>query len=116
MSIRNLREQAGMQQKELADKLNIGRSTLSQYETGQRRLDSETAKKIADFFEVSLDEVYGYTPKEKTPPADAEDVTFDDFSYAMHNEGQSLTPAQKEALLDMARRFNQYLDNEEKKG
>ena len=38
---------------------------------------------------------------EKTP-AEA-DVTFDDFTYAMHSESKELTEENKNMLLDMAR-------------
>lgn len=75
MNIKELREKSEMTQAELARKLNIGQSTLSQYETGARGIDSDTAKQLATIFEVSLDDIYGYTPvHKKAPPANANDA------------------------------------------
>ena len=45
--------------------------------------------------------LFRYGNIEKTP-AEA-DVTFDDFTYAMHSESKELTEENKNMLLDMAR-------------
>lgn len=68
MTIRELRHRCDMTQAELAKKLHIAPNTLSQYEKGSRRLDSEIAKQIADIFGVSLDEIYGYRPANSKKP------------------------------------------------
>ena len=60
MSIRELRLASGLSQKDLAKKLHIAPNSLSQYENGNRRIDSELAKRVADYFHVSLDTVYDY--------------------------------------------------------
>ena len=62
MMLRELRQCAGLTQAELGNALNIAPNTISRYETGQRGIDAETAKRIADFFGVSLDDIYGYHP------------------------------------------------------
>ncbi len=68
MTIRELREAAHLAQNELATKLQLPQSTLSQYETGARRIELDAAKKLASFFNVTLDEIYGYTPNTKKAP------------------------------------------------
>lgn len=60
MAIRDLRERAGLTQAELGQALNITPTTISRYETGERGIDAETAKLMADFFGVSLDDIYDY--------------------------------------------------------
>ncbi|WP_340639746.1 helix-turn-helix transcriptional regulator [Bacillus atrophaeus] len=50
-----LRKSKKLTQQGLADKLQITRSSLSQYEIGKRQPDYGTLKKIADFFEVTTD-------------------------------------------------------------
>lgn len=50
--------------------------------------------------------------KEKTP-AEA-DVTFDDFTYALHGETKELTEENKQKLLEMARFFKMQQDKEKK--
>ena len=67
MRTKELREARGILQIELAKSLGIARNTLSQYETGKRTPDLDTLKKIAGFFEVSLDYLSGNSDKSKEP-------------------------------------------------
>lgn len=55
----HLRTSNNMSQKELAQKLNIERSSLSSYETGRRSPDAKTLMAIADIFGVSVDYLLG---------------------------------------------------------
>lgn len=56
-----LRDKQGLTQAELADKLGISKSALSNYELGTRRpRHNETWKKIADYFNVSIDYLMDY--------------------------------------------------------
>lgn len=53
--IRALRERRGISQSRAAKQMGIVRTTYSNYEAGNREPDLETIKKIAEFFEVSVD-------------------------------------------------------------
>ena len=55
------RLQANLSQAELAAKLGLGASTISMYEVGQREPDFETEEKIADFFNVDLNTLRGFS-------------------------------------------------------
>lgn len=57
--ISDLREQKGLTQEELAEKLGITRSALSHYEKNRRKPDFETLITLADLFEVSIDFLVG---------------------------------------------------------
>ncbi len=59
--IKNLRERSGLNQKELALKLQIANSTMSQYESGQRIPSDDLKLKIAELFNVSTDYLLGRT-------------------------------------------------------
>lgn len=59
MRIRELREFNNIQQKELASILEISPNTLSQYENNKREPSIDIVSKIADYFNVSADFVYG---------------------------------------------------------
>lgn len=59
--LKELRNKKGMSQRELANFLQLSPSAIAMYETGQREPDSETLKKIADFFNVSIDYLLGRT-------------------------------------------------------
>jgi transcriptional regulator with XRE-family HTH domain len=56
-NVRYLRLSKGWQQAEFADKIGIARSSVSQYETGASKPDFNTLMKIADIFNVSLNEL-----------------------------------------------------------
>lgn len=53
--LRTLREKKGLLQKELAMSLNTSTSTIGMYEHERREPDNKTLKKIANFFNVSID-------------------------------------------------------------
>lgn len=55
MNLKRLRTSANITQLQLAKVLNISQQNLCRYETGQNEPDIETLKKIADYFDVSLD-------------------------------------------------------------
>jgi DNA-binding XRE family transcriptional regulator len=57
--LKELRTKKGLSQEELAQKLFITRETVSRYESGTRSPDLATLKRIAVFFDVSLDELLG---------------------------------------------------------
>lgn len=56
---------------ELADYLGVNRVTVTNYVAGNRELDIQTAMKIAQYFQVSLDYLVGMkdgeTPKSRAP-------------------------------------------------
>ncbi len=55
MIIKDLRTNLKLTQKELAAKLNIDKSVMNKYENGQIEPSIENLKRIADFFNVSID-------------------------------------------------------------
>lgn len=57
--LKQLRKSEKLTQQELADKLGIGRVNYTRYETGAVRPDYETLILIADFYKISLDEMFG---------------------------------------------------------
>jgi len=63
---RDLREDLDMTQQELAAKLNIRQSTLSQYENGQRQIPLNTLIRLALLFDTSTDYLLGLT-NERNP-------------------------------------------------
>lgn len=59
--IAELRMDRNLKQEDLAAILNISRSALANWESGNRRIDIETLVVIADFFGVSRDYLLGRT-------------------------------------------------------
>lgn len=59
--LKELRNNKGLSQKELTDRLKLNRSTYARYETSTTQPDFETLKKLADFYDVSVDYILGRT-------------------------------------------------------
>lgn len=63
--IRDLREDADLTQKRLAEILNMYTTTYARYETGEREIPLEIAITLAKFYGVSLDYLAGLTNNRK---------------------------------------------------
>lgn len=59
--IKELREKAGLTQKELAEKLGLTDGAIGLYEVGKRNPSLSILNKLADFFDVSIDYLLGRT-------------------------------------------------------
>lgn len=57
--LRQLRKQAGLSQQELADKMQVTKQTISQYERNVRKPDYDTILFFCDLFNVSADYLLG---------------------------------------------------------
>ena len=55
--IRRLREEMGITQQEIAEQFYVTAATVSRWESGARYPDLPTAKKLAEFYGVSLDSI-----------------------------------------------------------
>ena len=53
----HLRKQKGLSQEELANRLNVSRQTISNWEVGDSTPDMEKLIAISDMFQISLDEL-----------------------------------------------------------
>ena len=110
--IAELRRARNMSQKQLSKLLNVAQNTVSQWETGQRDIDSTTLIKIAEFFSVTTDyllcltDTFSPITKEKTPShqeevlQDLKDITPEMasevrqfISYLKHKEESTMDAA-----------------------
>ncbi|TFJ43958.1 helix-turn-helix domain-containing protein [Carnobacterium divergens] len=57
--LRSLRKNKYWLQKDVAEKLGVGRTTYAMYEQGKREPDNMTLQKIANLFDVSVDYLLG---------------------------------------------------------
>ena len=56
--LKELRISAGLTQAQLSDSLHIARVNYTRYETNKVRPDYETIFLIADFYDITLDELF----------------------------------------------------------
>ncbi len=67
-NLKNLRKELGISQKKIADILHISQQTYSDYENCKTEPTGETLISIANYFEVTVDELLGrdeFTPEER---------------------------------------------------
>ncbi|MDE7071408.1 MAG: helix-turn-helix domain-containing protein [Clostridia bacterium] len=57
--LKELRKIENLTQQQLADRLNISRVNYTRYETDAVRPDYETLLAIANFYNITLDELFG---------------------------------------------------------
>lgn len=59
--LKELREERGLTQIQLAEALHLSKGAIGNYEAGKRKPRFEDLEAIADFFNVELDYLYGRT-------------------------------------------------------
>ncbi|KHF27820.1 HTH-type transcriptional regulator ImmR [Anoxybacillus sp. BCO1] len=65
--LRILRKNRNLTQKDLADRFNVGESTIGMYERDEREPSFEFVKQLADFFNVTTDYLLGRTDDPNPP-------------------------------------------------
>ncbi|KXU08695.1 helix-turn-helix transcriptional regulator [Streptococcus oralis] len=53
--IKELRKQSRLSQQALADQIGVFRNTISNWETGYSQISLENAKKVAEYFGVTIE-------------------------------------------------------------
>ncbi len=90
--LRDLRKSnSNFSQQEMADKLNISRSTYTYYETGKSEPGQEKLKKICEILNVDFNTLLGYSDEGVVAAAASEEATDETFG--------SLTPSEEQLLL-----------------
>lgn len=68
LRIKDLREDKDLLQKDVAEFLNISQTNYSKYELGKINIPINTLKKLALFFDTSIDYLLGLTDVQKPYP------------------------------------------------
>ena len=63
--LRILREGVGLPQKRVAELLDVGQSSINRYESGHAEAPYSVLLWYADYFDVSLDYIFGRTDKQQ---------------------------------------------------
>ncbi|MGR6857727.1 helix-turn-helix domain-containing protein [Bacillus halotolerans] len=110
-TLKKLRREKNLSQKELGNKLGLAESTIGMYEQGKRQPDYETLLKIADFFEVTLDFLLGN-------PKDASSIKEKEATYSISDPDLQIAFKDASDFSEEARRqaidFIEYLKEKEK--
>ncbi|MGG0017230.1 helix-turn-helix transcriptional regulator [Bacillus subtilis] len=110
-TLKKLRREKNLSQKELGNKLGLAESTIGMYEQGKRQPDYETLLKIADFFEVTLDFLLG-NPRGGSSvkeTGDSYNISDPDLQIAFKDASDFSEEARRQAID-----FIEYLKEKEK--
>lgn len=93
--IKQLRLDNNLLQSDLADILNVGQGTISNWENGKTEPDQESLKLIAQHFNVSLDYLLGFSDEKNSVPV----LDFEQKQEEpTQEEWDSLTDTQKQII------------------
>lgn len=120
----------GKRPSDVSRELGIGKSTISMWKKQKSIPNAVTLMQLAEYFNVTPAYLAGNKlakrplhfkveseQKEKASSLNKkkpEDITFDDFSYALLDESKELTEENKDKLLEMAKFFKMQQDKEKK--
>ena len=86
--LRTAREKTGMTQQQVADIMQIDKSTYCGYETGKRQPDVQKIKMLSQILGISGDELLE-TGYEKAPTSEGErSVSDDDINFALFGDAE----------------------------
>lgn len=77
-NLKKLRNKYNYTQQQVADKIGVTRPAYTAYEKGTRNPDSSMLSKLADVFDVSIDELLGREPKHHDSSDDFDAFMFED--------------------------------------
>ena len=116
--LKELRLEAGLTQKDLANAIEVGRTTISEYESGKIVPKQEGLLKLANHFNVSVDYLTGVSNERATRKQNASDldamlntihhILLDEYDTPVTYEGEVLSETQK-LLIDQ--HIDQLRDN-----
>ena len=72
--LKDLREDMDLYQKDIADTLNISQTNYSKYELGKINIPIETLKKLAIYFNTSIEYILGLTNIPDPYPRVSQDI------------------------------------------
>ena len=98
--IKRLRKQKKISQKELGLHFNVIKQTVSSWETGYSNPPPNTIEKLADFFGVSIGEIYG-----KTAPVIPIEEEWPDVIQVLRESGTLATPEERRKCAKILQSF-----------
>ncbi len=95
--VKELRSNKGISQKKLADAIGVAQSSINYWEKGQRTPSVAAAQKLADYFNITLDELYDIDNIDNIPESTN--------TLAAHFDGDEYTDEELEEI----KRFAEYV-------
>lgn len=99
--LRELRNEKGKKQHEVADYLGITRPAYTAYESGNRQPDLATVTKLAEFFSVTTDYLLGKS-NEPNPTVTPDSSVVKDAPLAFYGNAEGLNIQELEKIINRA--------------
>lgn len=95
----------------VASELGLSRASVNGWKHGKIPTDANQIR-IAKYFKISIAELMSGQKEKPSDQVEEPKITYNDFTYALHNETKELTDENKKKLLEMARFFKEQQDKE----
>lgn len=101
-NLKRLRNRYNYTQQQVADKIGVTRPAYTAYEKGTRNPDSSMLSKLADVFDVSIDELLGRESKHHDPS--------DDFDAFMFEDKEAFDSLPEDVKKELIREINEKIE------
>ena len=105
-NLRYIRQNKGISQQELADRLNLDRSTISRWENDEMDITIGNAIKIADYFNIPMED---FTGKDLSKQ---ENITFDETDVLFSKYKDHLSDKDKMIIKTILEETKKEIDKE----
>ncbi|MGT2896024.1 helix-turn-helix domain-containing protein [Streptococcus entericus] len=99
--LKTLRKEAGLTQKDMAEKFSTSQPSYQQWESGKRTPNSDSLDKLANFFNVSTDYLLGNTDYKNSLEQDIEEAIQRSVAY----DGKPITDNDKKIITDFLKDY-----------
>lgn len=109
-NLRALRKEKRLTLVELSEKVNINKTSIARYETGEVEMKADVLQMFASFFNVSTDYLLGKTDDRLPTPTSSPKDQLQGIKLALYNQTEELTEEQMEDVL----KFVEFIKNKDK--
>ena len=108
--IRNARKALGMTQRQLADRIGVSNTSISNWEKGLSRPDADLIQKLCSALQLQPNDFYGTNETASAPTGSGRRaVSDDDIKFALFGGDGEIT----DAMFDEVKRFAAFLKQRE---
>lgn len=106
-----LRKSNGLSQQQFAKIFGVAQNTVSNWENGNRLVDTENLQKIADYFGVTTDYILCRDSKPISQSSTDKAVSEEDIIFALFDGDKEITPE----MYDEVKQFARFIKEKHKK-
>ena len=104
--LKQLRKEAGMSQKELAERIGVSQQSVNKYENHDVEPDIQTMIRIADCFFTSVDYLIGHSEERRFLPF-SDTAELSDEEIVLLYKYRRLSPLQKRCVKTVVDSYNE---------